>query len=278
MILNFFTRGCQINSTKKAKNIKTNTMKRQEIENKDQELIKKFRTIIQNKEKPPAPKKFPLGYILLSAALIISILLLLKQQPAVLFSKPPKTSPPKQAVLVPAEQPALNKGIVQVEPPLDVPKVPPPTKPEKEEKQVILKSPGSDLNTQVLEKKPPVQAPIQSLGGKTRSGVQIDEIISCTRVNNRQCSSPKLKFSLSQGDTPKTWMKVISKQPPFTLTHVYYVNGQKYCEVPLAISYRHMRTWSSVTLRSFDHIGRWRVEVIDDSGAKLDQIEFEVVE
>ena len=72
-------------------------------------------------------------------------------------------------------------------------------------------------------------------------------------------------------------MKVISENPPFTLTHVYYFNKRKYSEVPLAIRYHRMRTWSSVTLKSPDHIGKWRVEVIDDSGAKLDQIEFAVV-
>ncbi len=260
--------------------MKTNTIKKEEIENKDQELIKKFRTIIQNKEKPPAPKKFPLGYILLSAGLGISILLILKQQPAFLFSKAPETSSPEQGVLVPAQQPPLTNGAAQTKAPLDAPKPPPllPPKPKKEAKQTPLKPSDSALNTQVLEKESPVQSPIPTVGSETRPGIQIEEIISCTRVNNRQCNRPKVKFSLGQDATPKTWMKVISEQPPFTLTHVYYVNGQKYCEVPLAIRYHHMRTWSSVTLRSFDHIGRWRVEVIDDRGTKLDQIEFEVVE
>ena len=73
------------------------------------------------------------------------------------------------------------------------------------------------------------------------------------------------------------WMKVLSKKPPFTLTHVYYLNGQKYCEVPLAIRYHRMRTWSSVSLRSPDHIGKWRVDVIAENGTTLDQIAFTVV-
>ena len=66
-------------------------MKREEIENKDQELIKKFKTIIHNKEKKPAPKIFPFGLIFLFTALIIFSLLLLKQQSSRLFSKAPKT-------------------------------------------------------------------------------------------------------------------------------------------------------------------------------------------
>jgi hypothetical protein len=117
----------------------------------------------------------------------------------------------------------------------------------------------------------------QKVQGDMPSGIIVEEIISCSSVKNKQYSRPKIEFSLAQDTRPKIWMKVISENPPFTLTHVYYCNGQKYCEVPLAIRYHRMRTWSHVTLRLPEHIGKWRVEVIDDRGAKLDQIEFIVV-
>jgi Protein of unknown function (DUF2914) len=96
-------------------------------------------------------------------------------------------------------------------------------------------------------------------------------------VKNKQYSRPIIKSSLAQAASPKIWMKVLSENPPFTLSHVYYFNERKYCEVPLAIRYNRMRTWSSVSLKSPDHIGKWRVEVIADNGAKLDQVEFTVV-
>lgn len=251
-------------------------MKRKEIENKDQELIKKFRTIIHNKEKKPAPKSFPFGLIFLFTALIISSMLLLKQQPAILSSNVPKTSSRVQLAPVPAKQPASNVGTVEIKASSNTPKVLAPSQ-KMVDIETVLKSSDSVLSNPILEQNSPTEFSNQRVQGDMPSGIRIEEIISCSSVNDKQYSMPKSKFSLAQDATPKVWMKVISENPPFILTHVYYFNRRKYCEVPLAIRYHRMRTWSSVTLRSPDHIGKWRVEVIDDSGAKLDQIEFAVV-
>ena len=242
-------------------------MKREEIENKDQELIKKFRTIIHNKGKRPASKNFPFGLIVLFTALIISSMLLLKQQPTILSSKVPKTSSRVQLAPVPAKQPVSNVSTLEIK----------ASSQKIVDRETVLKSYDSVLNNPILEQNSPVEFSSQRVQGDMPSGIRIEEIISCSSVNDKQYSRPKSKFSLGQDTTPKIWMRVISENPPFTLTHVYSFNGRKYCEVPLAIRYHQMRTWSSVTLRSPDHIGKWRVEVIDDSGAKLDQIEFAVV-
>ena len=145
------------------------------------------------------------------------------------------------------------------------------------DRETVLKSSDSVLSNPILEQNSPAEFSNQRVQSDMPSGIRIEEIISCSSVSDKQYSRPKSKFSLAQDATPKVWMKVISENPSFTLTHVYYFNKRKYCEVPLAIRYHQMRTWSSVTLRSPDHIGKWRVEVIDDSGAKLDQIEFVVV-
>lgn len=251
-------------------------MKREEIENKDQELIKKFRTIIHNKEKKPAPKTFPFGLIFLFTALIISSMLLLKQQPASLFSKATKTS--SRALLVPvsAEQPASNEATVGIKALPDAPKVLVPLQ-KMVARETGLKSSDSVLSNPVLEQNSLVEFSNQRLQGEIPLGIRIEEIISCSSVKNKQYSRSKIKFSLTQDASPKIWMKVVSENPPFTLTHVYYLNKRKYCEVPLSIRYNRMRTWSSVSLRSPDHIGKWRVEVIADNGAKLDQVEFTVV-
>jgi len=251
-------------------------VKREEIENKDQELIKKFRTIIHNKEKKSALKSFPFGLIFLFTALIISSMLLLKQQPAILSAKVPKISSQVQLAPVPAKQQASNVGTVEIKASSNTPKVLAPSQ-KMVDRETVLKSSDSVLSNPILEQNSPAEFSNQRVQGDMPSGIRIEEIISCSSVNDKQYSRPKSKFSLAQDDTPKVWMNVISENPPFTLTHVYYFNKRKYCEVPLAIRYHQMRTWSSVTLRSPDHIGKWRVEVIDDSGAKLDQIEFIVV-
>ncbi len=251
-------------------------MKKEKIENRDQELIKKFRTIINNKEIKPAPKSFPLVFIFLFTALIISSILLLKQQPAILFSKVSKTSSLAQVVTIPAEQPVLNTDTVKMKVSPGTQKVLPPSQ-KMTDKEAVPKSSGSDLSTPVLGQNSPEEISNQRVQGDMPSGILIEEIISCSNVNNKQYNKPKIKFSLSQNATPIIWMKVISENPPLTLTHVYYCNGRKYCKVSLSIRYHRMRTWSSVTLRSPDHIGKWRVEVIDGSGTKLEQIEFIVV-
>lgn len=254
-------------------------MKREEIENKDKELIKKFRTIIHNKkeiEEKPTPKSFSIRLIFLLSILIISSLLFLKGQPLTLFSKEPKTSSRGELVPVPAKQPASSAHTKEIKASSDTQKVPPPTQ-KVVDRETVPKSSDSVLNNIVLEQKSPEKFSNQKVQGDMPSGIRIEEIISCSSVNNKQYSSLKIKFSLAQDTTPNIWMKVISENPPFTLTHVYYCNGRKYCEVPLAIRYQRMRTWSTVTLRSPEHIGKWRVEVIDDNGAKLDQIEFTVV-
>ncbi|MBA3008718.1 MAG: DUF2914 domain-containing protein [Proteobacteria bacterium] len=251
-------------------------MKREELENKDQELIKKFRTIIHNKEKKPAPKTFPFGLIFLFTALIIFSLLLLKQQSSSLFSKAPETISRARIVPVSAEQHASTPAIVEKKALPDAPKVLAPLQ-KTVARETILKSSDSVLSTPVLEQDSPVESSNQGVQGDMPSGIRIEEIISCSSVVDMQCSSPKIQFSLGQEATPTIWMKVVSQNPSFTLTHVYYLNEQKYCEIPLAIRYHQMRTWSSITLRSPDHIGKWRVEVIADKGAKLDQVEFIVV-
>jgi hypothetical protein len=250
-------------------------VEKETIENKDIELIKKFRTIIHNKEKKTTPQHFPFGLIFLFTALIISGMLLLKQQSTTLSSKVPKASSRVQLAPVPAKQPASNVGTMEIKT-SDTPKVLASSQ-KMVDKETVLKSSGSVLSNPILEQNSPAKFSNQRVQGDMPLGIRIEEIISCSSVNDKKYSKPKSKFSLAQDDTPKIWMKVISENTPFTLTHVYYCNGRKYCEVPLAIRYHRMRTWSTVTLRSPEHIGKWRVEVIDENGAKLDQIEFTVV-
>jgi hypothetical protein len=71
-------------------------------------------------------------------------------------------------------------------------------------------------------------------------------------------------------------MIVYSHKLPYVLTHVYYHEGRRYTEVPLAITYRRMRTWSRVTLQSPTQMGSWRVDIITDDGTVIDQVAFRV--
>ena len=238
-------------------------MEKDKIELKDQELITKFRTLIQDKkklakEKQP-PEKIPFRTFLVLGILVVSgLVFLLNQSPDRLSAseKPQQQAPTTMEISASPNAPN------------------PPAAARNE--------PGKETETRLPDSDP---MPPDRMNGPqvnktkitTSSEIAIKALISCSGVKNRQHSPPETRFSLSQGAAPTIWMEVLSKKQPFTLTHVYYCNSQKYCEVPLPISYPRMRTWSSVTLGASAHIGRWKVEVVDDGGAVLDQIEFSVI-
>ena len=110
-----------------------------------------------------------------------------------------------------------------------------------------------------------------------KTDIRIAEIITCLGVKNKNSLSPQKEFSLQKGATPYVWMDVRSKKTPYKLRHIYYLNGRRYCSVPLAIHYPRMRTWSNVTLRHQYETGNWRVDVVTKKGEVLSQVEFTVV-
>ena len=108
-------------------------------------------------------------------------------------------------------------------------------------------------------------------------GIRIAEITVCQDVRNKQPVTRKTEFSLTQGAKPYVWMDVRSEKPPFQLRHVYYLNGRRYCVVPLDIRYPRMRTWSTVSLEYPTQTGKWRVDVETREGEVLSQVAFSVV-
>ena len=258
--------------------METITMIKNEIENKDQELVKKFRTIMQNKKKKPAPNRFPVWLIFLVTAFLVSSIFFVKQRPETLSPKVSKKLLEPSLAPVPDEQKPSNVSIAQSKPLTDDLKNMPSPGKRTEHRNTLITLPDTDVIKPVVEKKSSETPLVQAVHRDKPSTINIEEIISCTSVVNRQYKSPQNNFSLGNDATAKVWMNVVSQHPPFTLTHVYYINDEKYCEVPLAIRHKRMRTWSSITLRSTDHLGKWRVEVVTDKGIKLGQTEFTVVQ
>lgn len=108
------------------------------------------------------------------------------------------------------------------------------------------------------------------------SDFQITRLAVCGSVRQKQVVGETSAFSLSRDGKAYVWMRVVSKTQPFTLTHAYFLNGEHYCDVPLAIRYPRMRTWSKVTLNRDKHIGKWHVDVVDGEGTILGQADFTV--
>jgi hypothetical protein len=92
----------------------------------------------------------------------------------------------------------------------------------------------------------------------------------------RECVGAQEVFALHEHNVPHVWMTVYSQNLPYVLKHVYYHEGERYAEVPLAITYPRMRTWSNVTLRSPTHVGAWRVEIVTEDGTIVQQVTFRV--
>ena len=87
--------------------------------------------------------------------------------------------------------------------------------------------------------------------------------IVCNGVHDRQyLDANNVFYPTNDHCRAYVWMEVWSVEQPFVIKHIYYRNGQKYCEVPLNIKHARMRTWSYVTLDKTGRAGSWKVEIV----------------
>ena len=129
----------------------------------------------------------------------------------------------------------------------------------------------SDTETDNLSvKKSPV--PIN----KEFAEICVARSVVCKEVKERNPIGEQHIFSVKENRFSVVWTEVRSKVFPRELRHIYYLNGKKYCEVPLLVKYPRMRTWSKVTLRDRNQIGSWKVDIVTEDGTILEEIEFEV--
>lgn len=266
-------------------------MDRKQIENRDQELVNKFRTVVNDKQEGKMRKKTRLKWVSAGVLACCAILVLVLLRPSF---------PPHQATMTPAvktfdqgpadaakdakmEKPmdiAKNEmprpGVKTVESPAVLPEKPlPETRKAPEVKQPVVAAKAAPAKRQ--PEKQLAAAPPATRKPAEKTG-RIVRIISCTDVSNLNFVSPTDVFSMSKDKNPVIWMDVSSEKKilPYTLKHVYFVNGRKYCTVPLKIRYPRMRTWSRITLRYGYQVGKWRVDVVDDKGTIIETKEFTV--
>jgi hypothetical protein len=170
------------------------------------------------------------------------------------------------AVAAPAPAAEVEPASPAVEPPVSAPAA--PSLPTPVPSTPPLRSPETAV---VARGEPAPPAP-----ALPRADFRIARSLACLGVAARQCLGPQNVFALHEHNVPHVWMIVYSHKLPYVLTHVYYHEGRRYTEVPLAITYRRMRTWSRVTLQSPTQMGSWRVDIITDDGTVIDQVAFRV--
>lgn len=106
--------------------------------------------------------------------------------------------------------------------------------------------------------------------------IRVAKSVVCKEVKERNPIGERRIFSVKENRFSVVWTEVRSKVFPRELKHIYYLNGKKYCEVPLLVKYPRMRTWSKITLRDRNQIGSWKVHIVTEEGTVLEEIGFEV--
>ena len=270
-------------------------MDRKTIEEKDKHLLKEIRRIVRyNHGKTKIAKPFwraPVFWMAVFFFVIIGIGLTAFRQKPTMIAPKNGTSPSdirvKKAPFSTTEVSAKQSDTTDVEFRAQLAE-------ELEKKENVSVAP-QDEGTENL----PSPAPLEKTPATTQMGkkadtadqtgteqpqakiesynIRIRKIVTCKGIHEKQYVLEKSSFSLKEKVNPTVWMSVRSDTQPFTLTHAYFLNDHRYCEVPLEIRYQRMRTWSHVTLNDEKQLGHWRVEVLTDDGNRLAKVEFTVV-
>lgn len=244
-------------------------MDRESIEARDQRLLKSFRDIVARKQqtRPEPPSFFRMRWILASACAAVLIAI-----PAWVMISSKPGAPPVQTVdaspeaVSPDSPPVLSIDVGGIKDDA-VKEVTTDQEKEPVESQATVQvdeTSAPAVEPAVTPTVPPVQ-------------VTVSDIQVCRGIENREAVSPTRVFSLGDPVKPTVWMTVMTDGPPMTLRHVYFLNDDHYCTVPLDIRYARTRTWSRVTVSEDSHLGVWRVDVVDESGKVLSQTSFEVL-
>lgn len=277
-----------------------------QIDNRDQEVISKYRSVVYGKERQKKKKKIRIG--LLGGSLLACCVVLLI---AVFYFSGEKRPDTATYYSERASFDKINKSGSPSPPDSEQKSV--KTKQESKlpanEEKVAEKSPIS-VDTLTPENKTPIQnninrtnslnQPLKSVTAETAEtavtdeaakatepeqkspgGIRIARLVPCLQVKDRQYISPQTEFSIETDGRPDVWvwMDVRSEKNklPYTLRHVYFFNNRKYASVTLNIRYPRMRTWSNLTLENDKYAGKWRVEVVTENGQKISRADFTVV-
>lgn len=268
-------------------NEKYSMINRTSIEDRDRHLTKKFRNIVEEKEQiraqrnAQAPPRRPWPVFTLAGVIMVATIMFMVYQmrPAPVLSDSssprkkaetaaPKKTPPIMAQHTPTkvEKPVLpNEKPVQPVAPETVPAPAFPAEKAPQRPEVV--------------KAPEKTAPMETLPEiVSMTDVTIHELVTCRGIKHRQYVSAENHFSIRNGAKPVvwTWMNVLTDNPPQELSHIYYLNGKRFCRVILPAPYPRTRTWSKITLKKPAYAGSWRVDVVNSNGQVLARTDFTV--
>jgi hypothetical protein len=111
--------------------------------------------------------------------------------------------------------------------------------------------------------------------GQETAGLEVKDPAICTNVESRACVDPKAEFSLPV-DRLYCFTRITGATGDTEIAHVWYYGETERARIPLAVRTASYRTYSYKTIQPHE-TGKWRVDVVDSSGAVLKSIPFEVV-
>ena len=258
------------------------------IEERDRHLMKKFRNIVEEKEQiraqhnAQAPQRrpwpiFALAGVVLAAGLMFMVY---NRTPDPVITDSSSTQEKTKATAPKKSAPMAQRTPTDVEPQAIPKETPAQAVVSAETPPAPVLPMGQKLQpSDVVQPTPEKAAPMETLPEiASMPDVTVSELVICRSIKNRQYVSAENHFSIKNGAKPVvwTWMNVLSEKPPQELSHIYYLNGKRFCRVILPVPYARTRTWSKVTLKKPTYAGSWRVDVVNNSGQVIARTDFTV--
>ena len=135
------------------------------------------------------------------------------------------------------------------------------------------KTTSSQDTIQAVEKNS-VQAQVDQ-SSTASDNLNVVRAVAASDIQNKNPTNIANAFSWST-ERVYIWSTIECKQPPSSIRHIYYFEGQKVNDIELKIKSPQWRTWSYKTLLEKRWIGQWKVDITSAEGKLLQSIFFEV--
>jgi hypothetical protein len=106
---------------------------------------------------------------------------------------------------------------------------------------------------------------------ESAGGLKVEKAVAAASVRDREPVGEATEFEASVG-TVSCWTKILAENPPTTIKHIWYADGDQVFEKTLDIKFASVRTWTTKTVKP----GSWRVDVADEAGTVLTSVTFVV--
>jgi len=113
-------------------------------------------------------------------------------------------------------------------------------------------------------------------GAQEAPSLEVAVAAICQDVVDREPVDAGVSFPASVG-TLYCFTKITGAQEPTTITHVWYFGATERARVELDVNSASWRTWSSKIIQAHE-IGSWRVDVLDQEGTVLKELQFEITQ